>query len=152
MDRAGQAMSQLRLQTISLCKKYPGTVALDGVSVGFAGGQVHALLGKNGAGKSTLVKIFAGSVQPTSGTMLVNGTAVRLRSPMDAFKQGIATVHQELSLVRDLTVAENILLGRMPLHQTLGIPHINWREANRRRRGYWTNWKPAWMPAKSSAT
>ena len=59
-------MSPLKLQTISLRKEYPGTVALDDVSVGFAGGQVHALLGKNGAGKSTLVKIFAGSVQPTA--------------------------------------------------------------------------------------
>ncbi len=124
-------MIQPKLQTIALRKQYPGTVALDDVSVSFAGGQVHALLGKNGAGKSTLVKIFAGSVQPTSGQLLIDGREVQLRSPQDAFAQGIATVYQELSLVRDLTIAENILLGRMPRCSTLGIPRIDWPEANR---------------------
>ena len=67
-------MSAARIQTIAIRKEYPGTVALDDVNVAFEGGKVHALLGKNGAGKSTLVKIFAGSVQPTSGVL-------RLRAP-----------------------------------------------------------------------
>ena len=102
------------LQTRAIRKEYPGTVALDDVSVCFEGGKVHALLGKNGAGKSTLVKIFAGAVQPTSGSVLVNGRQARLSSPKDALRQGIAAVHQELSLVPELSVAENILLGRLP--------------------------------------
>jgi ribose transport system ATP-binding protein len=122
-------MSLPKLQTIALRKEYPGTLALDDVSVSFAGGQVHALLGKNGAGKSTLVKIFAGSVQPTSGQLLVDGRQVQLRSPQDAFQQGIATVYQELSLVRDLTIGENILLGRMPRRRTLAVPRIDWPAA-----------------------
>ena len=100
-------------------KEYPGTVALDGVTVSFAGGQVHALLGKNGAGKSTLVKILAGSVAPSSGKVLMDGREVQLRSPQDAFQQGIATVYQELSLVPGLSIAENMLLGRMPRQRTL---------------------------------
>src|SRR5437016_5627158 len=119
-------MSAPRLQAIAIRKEYPGTVALDDVSVSFEGGKVHALLGKNGAGKSTLVKIFAGSVQPTSGRLLINGEEVYLRSPQDAFGAGIATVYQELSLVPDLTVAENILLGRTPLKRAAGIKRIDW--------------------------
>jgi ribose transport system ATP-binding protein len=89
-------------------------VALRDVSLRFDGGKIHALLGKNGAGKSTLVKLFAGAVQPTAGTILVNGRSVRFRSPREAFAEGIGVVHQELSLIPELTVAENILLGRLP--------------------------------------
>jgi ribose transport system ATP-binding protein len=129
------AVNPSRLQTVALRKEYPGTVALDDVSVSLAGGQVHALVGKNGAGKSTLVKIFAGSVQPTSGKLLVDGREARLRSPIEAFRAGIATVYQELSLVPSLTVAENILLGRLPLRRTLGVRRVDWpatrREAQR---------------------
>ena len=102
------------LEARNIRKEYPGTVALDDVSLRFDGGRVYALLGKNGAGKSTLVKILAGTTQPTSGEILVNGKTVTLRSATDAFAQGIATVYQELSLIPELTVAENILLGRLP--------------------------------------
>ncbi len=120
------------LETVSLRKEYPGTVALDDVSVHFEGGKVSALLGKNGAGKSTLVKILAGTVQPTSGEIRINGEAVRLASASDAFRQGIATVYQELSLIHELTVAENILLGRMPRRAgSLGLV-IDWPAACRR--------------------
>ena len=114
-----------KLETRDLGKVYPGTVALAGVSVGFAPGEVHALIGKNGAGKSTLVKILAGSVAPSGGQIFCDGTEVALRSPQDAFAQGIAMVYQELSLVPGLTVAENILLGRMPQRRRL----IDWPAA-----------------------
>ncbi len=102
------------LETIGIRKEYPGTLALEDVSVRFEPGKVCALLGKNGAGKSTLVRVLAGTVRPTSGQILVRGQPVRLQSAGDAFSQGIATVYQELSLIPGLTVAENILLGRMP--------------------------------------
>ncbi|MCX5673294.1 MAG: sugar ABC transporter ATP-binding protein [Planctomycetota bacterium] len=115
-------MTAHALQTAGLRKEYPGTVALDGVSVRFEAGRIHALIGKNGAGKSTLVKIFAGAVPPTRGRILVDGREVVLRSPADAFAKGIATVYQELSLVPDLTVAENVLLGRLPRRRGL----IDW--------------------------
>ena len=104
--------SSFKLAVEDLGKDYPGTVALDGVSVGFAPGEVHALIGKNGAGKSTLVKILAGSVAPSRGRILCDGMPVALRAPQDAFDYGIAMVYQELSLVPGLTVAENILLGQ----------------------------------------
>ena len=117
------------LAVVGMRKEYPGTVALDDVSMRFDGGRVHALLGKNGAGKSTLVKILAGTVAPTRGMINVNGRAVSLRSAQDAFDQGIATVYQELSLVPGLTVGENILLGRLPRkHRCM----IDWAETFRR--------------------
>ncbi len=115
-----------KLEAIHIHKEYPGTIALDNVSLGFEGGKVHALIGKNGAGKSTLVKILAGSVVPTRGEVWVDGIPVPLRSPSEAFDQGIATVYQELSLVPGLSAAENILLGRMP--KRCG-PLIDWNAA-----------------------
>jgi ribose transport system ATP-binding protein len=115
------------LQTSSLRKEYPGTVALDDVSVSFGGGKIHALIGKNGAGKSTLVKIIAGATQPTRGSILVDGLPVSLPSPRHALERGIVAVHQELSLVPELTVAENILLGRLPKKRGLGNSVIDWK-------------------------
>ncbi|MFT5087966.1 MAG: ribose transport system ATP-binding protein [Planctomycetota bacterium] len=112
-----------KLETRGLRKEYPGTLALADVSIGFNGGEVHALIGKNGAGKSTLVKMLAGSLQPTSGQILVDGSETALSSPTAAFQRGIATVYQELSLVPSLTVAENMLLGRLPQRG----PFIDWR-------------------------
>jgi ribose transport system ATP-binding protein len=114
------------LQAVNIRKEYPGTVALDGVCVTFESGRIHALIGKNGAGKSTLVKILAGAIQPTNGKVLVNGTEVKLRTPTDAFNNGIATVYQELSLVPHLTVAENILLGRLPMRKGFGGFVVDW--------------------------
>ena len=121
-------MSSSKLQTFNIRKEYPGTVALDDVSIKFEGGRIHALIGKNGAGKSTLVKILAGAAQPTSGKVLIDGEEVELHCPMDAFAKGISTVYQELSLVPELTVAENILLGRLPKRKYLGGVFIDWAE------------------------
>ena len=114
------------LQAVDIRKEYPGTVALDGVCVTFEAGKIHALIGKNGAGKSTLIKILSGAIQPTSGKVLVDGAQVELRSPTDAFNNGIATVYQELSLVPHLTVAENILLGRLPMRKGFGAFVVDW--------------------------
>jgi ABC-type sugar transport system ATPase subunit len=94
--------------------QFPGTRALDGVTAGFRTDEVHGVIGENGAGKSTLVNILGGSLQPTSGTVQIDGRAVRLTSPHDALLQGIAHVSQEGSLVPGLTGAENILLGAEP--------------------------------------
>ena len=124
-------MPGVKLQALNIRKEYPGTVALDNVTVGFSGGKIHALIGKNGAGKSTLVKVFSGAVRPTSGRVAVDGRELRLRSPADAFRQGIATVYQELSLVPELTVGENILFGRLPRRKMLGRWLIDWPEVFR---------------------
>jgi ABC-type sugar transport system ATPase subunit len=105
-------MDNFKLEIQGLTKVYPGTVALKDFSAVLKGGKVYALLGKNGSGKSTLVKCISGAIQPTEGKMYINDRLLEPRSPLDAFNQGIAIVYQELSLIRDLTVAENILLGR----------------------------------------
>ncbi|NUP91689.1 MAG: sugar ABC transporter ATP-binding protein, partial [Candidatus Omnitrophica bacterium] len=102
------------LEVIEVRKTYPGTVALKGVSLSFAKGEVHALIGKNGAGKSTLVKIISGAVQPDSGSIQLRGSPIELKSPRDAGRNGIATVYQELSLIPDLSVAHNMLLADLP--------------------------------------
>ena len=102
------------LRTEGITKDYPGTRALDDVSVSFEGGKVHAFIGKNGSGKSTLVKVFSGAIQPTKGKFFLDDQELQFNNPTDAFEQGIATVYQELSLVPYLTVAENIYLGRLP--------------------------------------
>ncbi len=104
-----------KLETKGITKIYPGTVALNEVTVSFDSGKVHALIGKNGSGKSTLIKIFSGAIEPTKGEVLLDGAPVRFNDPIDAFKAGIATVYQELSLVPGLSVAENILIGRLPM-------------------------------------
>ncbi|MFC3181070.1 sugar ABC transporter ATP-binding protein [Cypionkella sinensis] len=94
--------------------QFPGTRALDGVNATFCTDEVHGLIGENGAGKSTLVNVLGGSLLPTSGTVQIDGRAVRLSSPHDALLQGIAHVSQEGSLVQGLSGAENILLGAEP--------------------------------------
>ena len=95
-------------------KAFPGVVALDGVSFDLRAGEVHVLLGENGAGKSTLMKILSGAYRRDSGDIAIDGQAVSIESPRDAQALGIATIYQELSLVPQLTAAENILLGHEP--------------------------------------
>ena len=107
-------MVEAKLKAINIRKTYPGTIALNDVSISFQAGSVHALLGKNGAGKSTLIKILSGATQPTAGSVEVDGRKVVLNSPQAASQNGIATVYQELSLIPELSVAENILFGRLP--------------------------------------
>ena len=75
-------------------------------------GEVHALLGENGAGKSTLLRTMSGVMKPNAGTIAVDGHALTLRGPLDARRAGIAMIHQELQQVRELTVAQNMFLGR----------------------------------------
>jgi ABC-type sugar transport system ATPase subunit len=114
-----------------ISKAFAGIRAVSDVSFDVRPGEVHALLGENGAGKSTLIKIMAGLHQPDTGEILVNGTPVRFASPRDAHAAGIATVHQELLLFPELTVAENIFLGRAP---KTGIGTVDWQAMRRRAR------------------
>ena len=103
-----------KLQIHELTKIYPGVVALDRVSATFEGGKVNALIGKNGSGKSTLLKIINGSQPATSGSFNFNGKELRFETPKEALDNKIATVHQEMSLISGLTVAENIWIRRIP--------------------------------------
>jgi ABC-type sugar transport system ATPase subunit len=99
------AMSDVR-------KHYADTIALDGASLHVAGGSIHGLIGQNGAGKSTMLKILAGAETPDEGTIELAGEVVRLASPADAHRHGIGIVYQDFSLLPNLTVAQNVSLGR----------------------------------------
>jgi ABC-type sugar transport system ATPase subunit len=100
------------LEVASLVKRYPGTVALRDFDFRLEPGEVRALLGKNGAGKSTFVEILSGTVRPDGGTIRVDGRDVIIVGPVEARAQGISTVHQESQLFPDLSVRENITIGR----------------------------------------
>src|SRR5205814_1438787 len=119
-------MAPSLLEMKSITKSFPGVRALDGVSFNLNEGEIHALVGENGAGKSTLIKILAG-VYPHpeyGGEIYLTGSERRFAGVRDAAQAGIAVIYQELSLVKDLSVAENIFLGREP--RRLGV--INWEE------------------------
>ncbi len=107
-------MPEALLQLQGISKRYAGVRALDGADLTCHAGEIHAVLGENGAGKTTLIKAIAGVVQPDAGRILMEGAELRLASPNAARDQGIACVFQELSLVPDLSVAENIFLARPP--------------------------------------
>ena len=100
------------LQLKDIVKLYPGVKALDNVSLDIAQGEIHALVGENGAGKSTLIKTCTGAVIPTKGTIHVNGKEFTSMTPKLSEENGIAAIYQEFNLVGELSVAENIFLGR----------------------------------------
>ena len=96
-------------------KTYSGIPVLSGVNLAINSGEIHTLMGENGAGKSTLVKIISGVITPSHGTMAIDGVPAVFRNPREAEAQGIIIMHQELSLIPDMTVAQNVVLGREPL-------------------------------------
>jgi ABC-type sugar transport system ATPase subunit len=100
-------------------KDFRGVPAIKDVDFAIHGGEIHAILGENGAGKSTLMKVMAGVYQPSSGTILLDGKPIVLKSPSDALNHGIAMVYQETNLVPSMTVAQNIYLGRERLFNRL---------------------------------
>ncbi len=109
----------------SICKSFPGVQALDHVSLAINQGEIHALVGQNGSGKSTLAKILAGVYKPESGQVLFRGQPVTLADPIAARRMGVSTIYQEFSLVRSLTVAENVWLGDLPRRGPLRL--VDWR-------------------------
>lgn len=109
-----QDKPQYLLEVTDASKRFPGVLALDRVSLAVRKGEVHALMGENGAGKSTLMKIIGGIYKPDSGTMVFDGKPYQPKGPADAQEHGVSLIHQELNLVPDLTVAQNIYLGREP--------------------------------------
>lgn len=102
------------LEMNGITKRFPGVVALNNVDLQLNNGEVLALLGENGAGKSTLLKILAGAYMMDSGEIYIEGQKQNFKNPLDAFKVGISVIYQELNYFNDLTIAENIFVGRMP--------------------------------------
>jgi len=120
MDQsAPPALVEIRGMT----KAFPGVQALLGVDLDLRAGEVHAVVGENGAGKSTLMKIVAGVYRPDSGSIRLGGVPILNESPRQALERGISMIHQELNLAPNLSVAENVFLGRAPTRGGL----IDWR-------------------------
>src|SRR6185312_4783201 len=103
------------LEMRGICKRFPGVVALDGVTLEIGAGEVLALVGENGAGKSTLMKILGGVYQPDDGEIRIDGKPVSIHNVTEAMKLGIAFIHQELNVLTNLDVAANVFLGREPV-------------------------------------
>jgi simple sugar transport system ATP-binding protein len=109
-----QSVSSYVLSATGIDKIFPGARALNGVDFSLARGEVHALLGENGAGKSTLIKCLTGAYRRDGGRILLDGVDVDPHNTLEAQKLGIGTVYQEVNLLANLTVAENLFLGRQP--------------------------------------
>jgi len=116
--------SEIILKMEGICKSFPGVRALDNVDFVLRKGEIHALMGENGAGKSTLIKIITGVYQKDAGQIYLEGKPVNLRSPQDAQNMGIGTVFQEIALCPNLTVAENMYIGRGR------NAFVNWKQMN----------------------
>ncbi|MFD8597182.1 sugar ABC transporter ATP-binding protein [Kitasatospora sp. NPDC059646] len=116
------------LEVRGIRKEFPGVVALDGVDFRLFPGEVHALMGENGAGKSTLIKVLTGVHPSDGGEVLLAGEPVRIAGPLQAQQAGISTVYQEVNLCPNLSVAENIFIGREP--RRFGL--IDWAAMRRR--------------------
>jgi ribose transport system ATP-binding protein len=109
-------------------KSFNGTQALKGVDFSARLGEVHAIIGENGAGKSTLMKILSGALQCDTGEIVLGGETVVIKSPLSAHLLGIRAVYQEFSLVRHLSITENILMGQMPAGKIKWL--VNWNQAH----------------------
>jgi monosaccharide-transporting ATPase len=118
--------SQNIVKMQGIAKSFPGVIALEDVDFSLRKGEIHALMGENGAGKSTLIKVLTGVEQLDKGTIELNGKLVQVRSPQHSQDLGISTVYQEINLCTNISIAENIMLGREP-HR---FGSINWQKMN----------------------
>ena len=116
-------MAEPLLRMTAISKRFPGALALDGVDLTVAPGEIHALLGENGAGKSTLLKILAGAQPPDSGVIEFAGKPVVFESPHAAQMLGIVTIYQEFTLAPNMTICENVFIGREPGSKVF----VSWR-------------------------
>ncbi len=106
------AQHTLVMEARGLVKRYGQVVALDGTDLELRAGEIMAVIGDNGAGKSSLIKALSGATIPDEGEILLDGKPIHFKSPMDARREGIETVYQDLAVAPAMTIAENLFLGR----------------------------------------
>lgn len=115
-------MDNIILELKNINKSFGGINALNEVNISISKGDIHALVGENGAGKSTLIKILTGVYKKDKGSIILDGSKINLKNPMDARKKGIVAIYQELSLIEELSVGQNIFLGHEPIrNKKIGI-------------------------------
>ncbi|HKM07686.1 MAG TPA: sugar ABC transporter ATP-binding protein [Sphaerochaeta sp.] len=117
-------LSETILEMKDISKSFPGVKALDSVDFKLRKGEIHALMGENGAGKSTLIKVITGAYEKDAGLITLQGEPIHFKTPQEAQNKGIGTVYQEIMLCPNLTVAENMFIGRS--HS----PVVNWKQMN----------------------
>ncbi|MEG6591292.1 ATP-binding cassette domain-containing protein [Paenibacillus barengoltzii] len=118
----------IKLRVSQIEKSFPGVKALNKIDFSVKKGTVHVLCGENGAGKSTLMKIINGVYQPDAGEIYLDGKLVKISSPLQARQLGISMIFQELNYVAEMSVEENLFLGRLPVNR---LGKVNWKEVTR---------------------
>ena len=118
------------IEVQNITKEFPGVTALDDISFDLNEGEVHVLVGENGAGKSTLMKILSGVYTPTSGNIIIDGNSYSHLNPTLSQELGISIIYQELSVINELSIAENLFIGRLPTKQVMGVPVVDWKYIN----------------------
>lgn len=113
-------------------KLFPGVVALDDITFDLYQGEVHVLIGENGAGKSTLMKVLSGVYTPTQGEIIISGKKYSKLTPQESLENGISVIFQELSVIDQLSIAENLFVGKLPITKRLGVPMIDSKYMNKR--------------------
>ena len=116
------------LSAKNICKDFYGVNVLENVNFELKSGEIHALVGENGAGKSTLIKIISGVYKKTSGKIEINGEEVLFQDPNEALEAGITVIHQELSLVPQLSIGENIFLNQEPMKGSIVGSIVDWNK------------------------
>lgn len=110
----------------SITKRFSGVTALENINFDIRSGEVHVLLGENGAGKSTLMKILSGIYEPTEGSIVLSGKEYSRLTPADSAENKISIIYQELSLINELSIAENLFVGKLPKKKVIGIPVVDY--------------------------
>ena len=116
----------------NICKRFPGVIALDGINFSLIPGEVHILLGENGAGKSTLMKILSGVYEPSEGKIVLGDREYGRLTPKESSDNGISIIYQELSLINELSICENIFVGKLPTKKVLGLETVDYKKANQK--------------------
>ena len=142
-------MDEIKMRVEHISKSFPGVKALSDIDFAVRKGTVHALCGENGAGKSTLMKIINGIYKADAGQIYIDGQPVEIRNPIQARDHGISMIAQELNYVPDLTVEENIFLGRLPVNK---IGKVDWKTVRREAKKFLQEQKLPYSPSQTLRT
>lgn len=127
MKRLDDKKNKVLVSMSNISKDFSGVKALQNISFDIRAGEVHILMGENGAGKSTLMKILSGVYQPTSGTITLKGKEYSYLTPKDSYDGGISIIYQELSVINELSIVENLFVGKLPTKKMVGVSVVDYK-------------------------
>ena len=111
----------------NITKRFPGVTALENICFQLLPGEVHVLLGENGAGKSTLMKILSGAYEPSEGSIIIGGKEYSRLTPKESVNNKISIIYQELSVINELSIAENLFVGKLPTKKSFGLSLVDFK-------------------------